>query len=97
MELERDVERALVNEVERLGGICIKLVSPGSAGVPDRICLLPGGRIGFAELKRPLGGIRSKLQIIWSMRIRDRGFRSEFIRTKDEARAFARSLMEETQ
>ena len=30
-----------------------KWVSPGMAGVPDRIVFLPGGRIIFVELKRP--------------------------------------------
>ena len=36
-----------------MGGICAKWVSPGIDGVPDRIVLFPGGRIGFVELKAP--------------------------------------------
>lgn len=50
---ERDVERALVRAVQNRGGICPKWVSPGLDGVPDRIVMLPGGRIGFVELKAP--------------------------------------------
>lgn len=37
--------------VKRMGGICPKWVSPGFDGVPDRIILLPHGKIGFVEVK----------------------------------------------
>ena len=50
---EREVEQSLVRSVKRMGGICPKWVSPGLDGVPDRIVLFPGGRIGFVELKAP--------------------------------------------
>ena len=50
--LERDVERHLVKRVAELGGRCFKWTS-GHAGVPDRIAILPGGRVAFIELKRP--------------------------------------------
>ena len=50
---EREVEKSLVRSVKRMGGICPKWVSPGLDGVPDRIVLFPGGRIGFVELKAP--------------------------------------------
>ena len=60
--LEKDIERYLVQRVKKLGGVCFKWVSPGHAGVPDRIVLLPEGRIVFLELKRP-GCKPSKLQL----------------------------------
>ena len=50
---ERGIERRLVEAVKRAGGICPKLVSPGSAGMPDRLALLPGGLVVFVEVKRP--------------------------------------------
>ena len=50
---ERVVEQALVKAVHNRGGYCPKWVSPGLDGVPDRIVLLPGGKIGFVELKAP--------------------------------------------
>jgi hypothetical protein len=50
---ESDIERRLRLAVEDLGGECWKFVSPGNNGVPDRLCLLPGGRIIFVEVKRP--------------------------------------------
>ena len=50
---EKKIEQHLVREVKRAGGICPKLVSPGTDGMPDRLVLLPGGRVGFVELKAP--------------------------------------------
>ena len=55
---ERQIERALVQAVKARGGMCPKWVSPGLDGVPDRIILLPGGRIAFAELKAPRRPLR---------------------------------------
>lgn len=50
---EKEVEQRLVKTVKDMGGMCLKFVSPGVAGVPDRIVLLPGKRIAFVELKAP--------------------------------------------
>lgn len=71
--LERFIERKLVNLVKREGGLCPKFTSPGSAGWPDRLILLPGGRIAFAELKAPEGRL-SPLQIQRHIQLRDLGF-----------------------
>lgn len=51
--LERAIEQRLVEAVRKAGGLCPKFVSPGWDGVPDRIVLLPGGKMGFVELKAP--------------------------------------------
>ena len=50
---EKEVEQKLVEEVKKRGGLCLKFVSPGMSGVPDRLILLPKGKIGFAETKAP--------------------------------------------
>lgn len=63
---EATIERKLVSAAKLRGGICPKFVSPGFDGVPDRIVLLPGGKIGFVEVKalgkkpRPLQTARHK-------------------------------------
>lgn len=51
MESEKDTEAYLKNEIKKLGGKAYKFVSPGQTGVPDRICILPGGRVFFVETK----------------------------------------------
>ena len=50
---EKTIEQHLVNAVKNSGGIAPKLVSPGFDGMPDRLVLLPGGKIGFVEVKAP--------------------------------------------
>ncbi len=50
---EAQIERALVKAVKGMEGLALKFVSPGMDGVPDRIVLLPYGRLAFVELKAP--------------------------------------------
>jgi len=50
---EKYIEQKLVRAVKERGGIAPKFVSPGIDGVPDRIVLLPMGRMAFVELKAP--------------------------------------------
>ena len=64
--LEKYIEQKLVAIVKSMGGIAPKFVSPGIDGMPDRIVLLPMGRIAFVECKatgkkmRPLQNKRKK-------------------------------------
>ena len=55
--LERDLERKLKKriELECRGAMCLKFVSPGCIGVPDRVILLPQGKAVFVEMKKPKG------------------------------------------
>ena len=68
MAAEKIIEQKLVRAVKMMGGLAPKFVSPGLDGVPDRIILLPGGKMAFAELKadgkklRPLQ-VRRKRQL----------------------------------
>ena len=50
---ESELESKFNQAVKGIGGLSLKFVSPGFNGVPDRIILLKGGRVRFAELKRP--------------------------------------------
>lgn len=49
--VEKNIEKKLVKAVKERKGLCLKFVSPGMVGVPDRIVLLPKGKIAFVELK----------------------------------------------
>lgn len=61
---EKDMERKLTSAVKQSGGLALKFVSPGFDGMPDRIVLMPGGKLAFVEVKamgckpRPLQEVR---------------------------------------
>nr|DAT60637.1 MAG TPA: Nuclease [Caudoviricetes sp.] len=50
---EKEIENYLVRKTKNKKGIAYKFTSPGNSGVPDRLCLLPNGKIFFVELKSP--------------------------------------------
>ena len=50
---EKDIEQYLVKKVRQCGGKAYKFVSPGNAGVPDRLVIFPNGEVIFVELKSP--------------------------------------------
>lgn len=50
---EAEVEQKLREATKQAGGRAYKFTSPGNSGVPDRLVVLPGGHIGFVEVKRP--------------------------------------------
>lgn len=79
--LEKEVEARLRKRVEARGGRCLKWVCPGWKGIPDRICLLPGGRIIFIETKRPSGSVTAKMQEYWARQLKSLGFPHYFIFT----------------
>lgn len=70
---EKDIEQRLVQAVTKAGGWCPKFISPGTNGMPDRIILMPRGRIAFVEVKAP-GQKPRKLQIRRHARLRVLGF-----------------------
>ena len=57
MQIENDIEKYLVRQVKKIGGLCYKWVSPGTRGVPDRIVIFRGSTF-FIELKRPGESLR---------------------------------------
>ena len=63
---ESVIEALLVARVEALGGRCEKVAVNGRRGFFDRLIVLPGGRIIFAELKRPQGGRLSQHQRLYA-------------------------------
>lgn len=71
---EKIIEQLLVKAVKNSGGIAPKLVSPGFDGMPDRLVLLPGGKIGFVEVKAPGKELRP-LQVARHGLLRRLGFK----------------------
>ena len=71
--LEKKIEQKLVKAVKKEGGLCLKFVSPGMDGMPDRLILMPGGRMAFVELKAP-GKKPRLLQLRRHKQLRQLGF-----------------------
>ena len=71
---EKQIEQKLARAVKAHGGLCPKLVSPGMDGMPDRMALLPEGRIVFVEVKAP-GKKPRPLQVRRHEQLRVLGFR----------------------
>ena len=79
---EKAIERKLVEAVKEKGGMCIKLLSDYITGLPDRLCLFPGQKAIFVELKTT-GEKPRKIQVFIHNRLRALGFRVEVIDTID--------------
>jgi hypothetical protein len=50
---EKQIEKRLCLKVKEMGGMAVKLNSLSMQGLPDRLVLLPGGKVVFIELKSP--------------------------------------------
>ena len=81
--LEKEIEKKLRKAVENFGGKCLKWTCPGWSGVPDRIILLPGGRLVFVETKRPKGGALEAMQKWWAKELARLGFK--YMKVRDDA------------
>ena len=71
--LEKHIEAKFAREVKAAGGICPKLVCPGTDGMPDRMVLFPGRRVAFVEVKAP-GQKPRPLQVLRHCQLKDLGF-----------------------
>ncbi len=94
---ENRIERRLVAGIKELGGKTFKFVSPGEAGVPDRIVILPGGEVHFVELKSETGSL-SALQKRRISRLRELGVTALVLKGGGEVERYldnCRELMNE--
>ncbi|WP_449457914.1 VRR-NUC domain-containing protein [Streptococcus suis] len=71
---EKVVEEALVRAVKCRGRLALKLTSPSWVGIPDRLVLLPQGRLGFVEVKAP-GKVPRPLQVRRLEQLKNLGFK----------------------
>ena len=85
--LEKDIEKLFRDEIKKAGGKAYKFTSPGNDGVPDRIVMLPDGRIVFVELKTDTGKL-SKLQELQCRQIAELGQTVRVLHGPAEVRDF---------
>lgn len=81
VESEKLIERYLFDQVKQRKGLCIKLLTNHLLGLPDRLCLLPYGKLFFAEIKTT-GFKPTKIQIYMHNKIIQLGFNVYIIDTK---------------
>jgi hypothetical protein len=91
---EKAIEAHLQKKVKDLGGRAYKFESPGNAGVPDRIVLLPGGKVFFIEMKAP-GKKSTVLQQKQQTRIKNLGNQVLVIDTKEGVDEFIAKVVAE--
>ncbi len=90
---EKDIEAYLVKQIKAKGGIAYKFVSPGHTGVPDRLVILPGGKVSFVELKAP-GKVPTAQQHTVHREFAARGCVVWVLDSKEQVDAFIRSVVE---
>lgn len=83
--LERDLEKNLGMILDEWGCLYLKFVSPGHAGVPDRMILTPGGHVVFVELKQEGKKLRP-LQVYWQKTLKRMHFAAFVVSDNDSAR-----------
>lgn len=87
---ENRVEATLRDEIKRMGGWALKLL-PSVSGLPDRIVLLPWGRLYFVELKSPTGTVKPHQTVIHN-RLRRLGFEVYVLSTPDAVKEWVAQL-----
>lgn len=90
---EKNIEKQLVKAVKTEGGMCPKLVSPGTDGMPDRMVLLPEAHIGFVEVKAP-GQKPRPLQERRHSQLRDLGFQVSVLDDPDQIPGIIKEVRE---
>lgn len=90
--LESAIEKALVKGIRDAGGWAIKLTSPGNSGVPDRLVLMPGGKVIFVEMKTDTGRL-SPLQENTRRRLMNLGMDIRVLYGMQAVRQFADEMM----
>jgi len=89
---ESKLERRLVSEIKRIGGIAPKFVSPGNRGVNDRLVILSGGRTIYVEMKAP-GKPLEPLQERWAKILRNLGHQVYKIDSNEDIDKFIKEVM----
>ena len=88
---EKKIEKKLRIEIGKLGGLAIKLQSQYYTGLPDRMILMPKGKISFAEIKTT-GKKATARQAVVHAELRDLGFKVDVIDDEEGLQKFLNDL-----
>lgn len=89
---EKAIERYFCTQIHRLGYLCIKQFNPYEAGWPDRLVVLPHGRVIWAEFKST-GQKPTELQQQRHAELRFHNHPVYTIATREEADALIRHIL----
>ena len=78
---EKYLEKKLREEVRKSGGLAIKFTSPYFTGMPDRLVLMPKGKIWFVEVKST-GKKLKDIQEAQAKKLQELGFNSRLVDSK---------------
>ena len=95
LRLEREVEAYLKTKVEGLGGKYIKIPATYEEGIPDRLVVMPGGKIAFVELKRPIGGRLAPMQKYQIAKLKKLGCLVRVVKNYVEADELIKEMIED--
>ena len=89
--IEADAESFLLQSVKALKGLCFKLKFIGIMGAPDRLVLMPGGRLFFVELKQSTGKLEPSQAVLFP-RLEKLGFKVHVLYGVEQVQEFIHSL-----
>jgi len=92
IESEKLIDKKLSKEVGKLGGWSIKLLASHITGLPDRVCLLPGGIMFFAEIKTT-GKKPTLIQLSVHKKLRSLGFDVYVFDSSEKVKAIIDNLI----
>lgn len=92
---EKAVEKRLTDEAKKIGCMVVKLSCDGTNGMPDRLIIMPNGKVIFIETKRPKNGRVSSLQDYTIKKLRQLGHRAYVINTIELVSIIVKELNKE--
>jgi hypothetical protein len=92
MASEKLLEKKTVSLVKLAGGLAVKLVAVSFTGLPDRLILLPRGRVCFIEFKST-GKKLSSRQVIVKTYLESIGFTVYIIDTDEALNCFKMEML----
>lgn len=94
-ESEKALESFLCRRAKELGGVALKFASSHATGFPDRLVLLPGATVGWAEMKSK-GKKATRLQLTRIRFLRLLGFPAEVIDSREGIEEFLMRLSQKS-
>lgn len=88
---ESQLEEKFCKKIKKIGGMALKFMSPGRAGVPDRIILMPGGKIYFVEMKSSNGPVNPIQEYIFE-KFEELGFKVHILNSENSVKKFLEKI-----